>query len=222
MASNVVFNGVTYSIPAVADDGWGPDLSAYFISIASNALQKTGGSFTLTADADFGASYGLKSAYYTSKGTNPASNGAMRLANAEGIYWRNAANSGNLGLIVNASNALQFNGSDILSQPTVTGTRASPSAVVAGTGIAFTGSSYFNMWFIEGSGGAVTISANPQIAAGSVVGQRLKLVCRNNTNTVTFSDGTGLDLNGDCVMGSSSILELFWDGTNWVEEYRRT
>lgn len=131
MASNVVFNGVTYSIPAVADDGWGPDLSAYFISIASNALQKTGGSFTLTADADFGATYGLKSAYYTSKGTNPASSGAMRLANAEGIYWRNAANSGNLGLVVNSSNALQFNGTSLLLSGLIVNADIDAAAAIA-------------------------------------------------------------------------------------------
>jgi hypothetical protein len=115
MASNITFNGVTYSIPAVGDDGWGSDLSAYFIAIASGALQKTGGNFTLTAEADFGATFGLKSAYLKSQAANPASAGIIRLGNNENISWRNFANSADLSLKVNASNALEFNGAAIIS-----------------------------------------------------------------------------------------------------------
>jgi hypothetical protein len=110
MASNVVFNGATYSIPDEGDSSWGTDLTNYFISIASNAFQKTGGTFTLTAEANFGGTYGLKTAYYKSQGTNPASTGVVRLANAEGVYWRNAANAANLELVVNSSDQLVFNG----------------------------------------------------------------------------------------------------------------
>ncbi len=103
----------------------------------------------------------------------------------------------------------------------VTGTRASPSAIVAGTGIAFTGADARQLWFIEGSGGAVDVSANPQIAAATTVGQELTLVGRSDTNTVTLENGTGLDLNGECVLGASSVLSLVWDGSAWVEMSRR-
>ncbi len=105
-------------------------------------------------------------------------------------------------------------------RPAVTGTRASPSAIVAGTGVAFTGTYSRNVWFIQGSGGAVTVSANPQIAAGNHVGQQLKLVGRNDTNTVTLADGTGMSLNGNITMGADSSLSLEWDGTNWREDCR--
>ena len=71
MASSLVFNGVSYSIPAEGDSGWGPDLTAYFISIASNAFQKTGGSFTLTSEANFGNSFGVSSLYLKSRAANP-------------------------------------------------------------------------------------------------------------------------------------------------------
>lgn len=114
MASNITFNGVTYSIPAVGDDGWGSDLSAYFIAIASGALQKTGGNFTLTAEANFGATFGLKSAYLKSQATNPASAGIVRLGNNESISWRNNANNADINLKVNASDSLEFNGASIL------------------------------------------------------------------------------------------------------------
>lgn len=114
MATNVTFNGVTYSVPAEGDTGWGPDLSAYFISIASNAFQKTGGSFTLTAEANFGATYGLKSVYYKSAAANPASAGALRLGNTQGVYWRNNANNADIGLVVTAGDTLQFNSANVI------------------------------------------------------------------------------------------------------------
>lgn len=114
MASNVTFNGTTYSIPDVGDSGWGANVSSYLTAIASGALQKTGGTFTLTADTDFGATYGLKASYYKSRATNPASSGQVRLGNAEYIKWRNAANNADLTLGFNASDALQVNGSNLL------------------------------------------------------------------------------------------------------------
>lgn len=104
---------------------------------------------------------------------------------------------------------------------TVTGSRASPSSITAAGGIAFTGSNDANMWFIQGNAGAVTVSANPQIAAGSVVGQRLILIGRSATNTVTLADSNGLSLNGSWVGGLDSSISLTWDGTNWVELARR-
>lgn len=130
MASNITFNGVTYSIPAVGDDGWGSDLSAYFIAIASGALQKTGGNFTLTAEANFGATYGLKTAYIKSQAANPASSGAIRLGNAESIKWRNAANNADLDLTVNASNALQFNGSSFTLSGSIVNADINASAAI--------------------------------------------------------------------------------------------
>lgn len=96
--------------------GWGSNVSNYLIAIAAGCLQKTGGAFTLSAETDFGASFGLKSLYYKSRAINPAATGAFRLANAEtGIVWRNAANSADLALTVNASNQLSFNGTPIES-----------------------------------------------------------------------------------------------------------
>lgn len=114
MSTNVTLNGVTYAIPAEGDSGWGTVLSNYFIAISTSVLQKTGGTFTLTAEADFGATYGLKSAYLKSQASNPSGVGVVRLGNTEAVSWRNAANSANLSLAVDASNNLQFNGSNVL------------------------------------------------------------------------------------------------------------
>lgn len=113
MATNVVLNGVSYSIPAPGDTAWGESLSNYLVASATGFLQKAGGTFTLTAEVDFGASFGLKGLYLKSRTANPASAGQVRLGNTDGIYWRNAANSANLGLVVGADNLLTFNGTAI-------------------------------------------------------------------------------------------------------------
>lgn len=108
-------NGSTYSVPAVGDSGWGASLSNYLIAISTGTLQKTGGAFTLTAEVDFGTTYGLKTAYLKSRGTNVSSAGVVRLANDELVAWRNAGNSADLGLKVNVSNVLEFNGAPLVS-----------------------------------------------------------------------------------------------------------
>lgn len=106
-----------------------------------------------------------------------------------------------------------------VSSLTISGSRASANSIVAGTGItAPSGTS--QLQFVEGSGGAVDVSANPQISAGDAVGQLLILVGRSDTNTVTLEHGTGLVLNGTCVLSADSVLTLVWDSTNWVEVNR--
>lgn len=107
------------------------------------------------------------------------------------------------------------------ASPNIVGSTGSPTLITAVGGISFSGSNYSNTNFIKGSGGAVTVTANPQIAAGSSVGQVLVLIGEDNTNTVTLADGTGLSLNGGIVMGLQSVIELKWDGTVWVEQSRR-
>ena len=109
MASTIVFNGTSYSIPAEGDSGWGTDVSNYLIAISTNVLQRSGGSFVLTSELDFGNSFGVKLPYLKSVATNPSGTGIVRLGNNESIGWRNAANNADLLLTTNASNVLQFN-----------------------------------------------------------------------------------------------------------------
>lgn len=123
MATVISFNGTTYTIPAEGDSSWGTNVSNYLIAISTAVLQKSGGSFVLTAELDFGNTYGIKTAYVKSTGTNPSSGGVIRLANNESVSWRNAANSGDLGLKLSASDWLQFNAvnlADISTAQTLT------------------------------------------------------------------------------------------------------
>jgi microcystin-dependent protein len=110
MAVNQVFNGVTYPIPTAGDLKWGPPLTRYLVALGSSALSPAGGIFTLTADVNFGTSFGLLATYYKSSSSNIAGTGILRLANTDTVGWRNFANSADLLLGVNASNALTFNG----------------------------------------------------------------------------------------------------------------
>lgn len=114
MATNVTLNGTVYSIPAEGDSSWGTNVSNYLIAISTACLQRSGGSFTLTADIDFGTSFGLKTAYIKSKATNTSGTGFIRLGNTESVKWRNAANSADLDLTLDASDVLKFNGNPIL------------------------------------------------------------------------------------------------------------
>lgn len=121
MSLNVTFNGLVYIIPETGEVGWGGNTTSYLIAIAAGALQKTGGSFTLSAETDFGASFGLKSLYYKSRSTNIATTGILRLNNnSDAINWRNSANNANIALYVDSSDNLSYNGTFVLtgSSPT--------------------------------------------------------------------------------------------------------
>lgn len=115
MAQTITFNGVSYTIPDVGDTGWGQNLTNYFVGIPQGCLQKTGGVFTLTADVDFGASFGLLPQYIKSRASNPATAGILRLAVGDLIEWRNNGNSANLTLGLNATDFLSFSGNGIIA-----------------------------------------------------------------------------------------------------------
>ncbi len=111
-ATSVSWMGTTFSIPGVGESDWaGPTkVDGFLVSVGTNALSKAGGTYTLTADVNFGASFGLVSPYFTSVTSNAGTTGVLRLANTECLSWRNAANSANVAFCVNASNALTYNG----------------------------------------------------------------------------------------------------------------
>jgi hypothetical protein len=185
LAQNITFNGVVYTIPDTGDDSWGLNLENYFIAIPQGALQKTGGVFTLSADVNFGATYGLLSSYFKTRGTNPASSGLIRLNLTDTIAWRNNANSANLALAVNGTDQLTFNGSAIY-----------PGAITALTGDVTA----------SGPGSvASTIGANKvlnsmlrQSAALSLIGRAANStgdiadISAGSDNTVLLRSGTAL------------------------------
>lgn len=157
MSLNVTFNGAMYIIPETGEVGWGGNTTSYLVAIAAGALQKTGGSFTLSSELDFGASFGIMSLYYKSRNSNVATSGILRLNNnSDSVSWRNFANSGNLPLTVDASDRLSYNGS-----PVLTGT--GPSAYVS----SITGTA--NQVIASSPTGAVTLSLPQSINSTAAV-----------------------------------------------------
>jgi hypothetical protein len=110
MAQNILFNGQAYVIPDTGEEDWGDNLTDFFVAIPQGALQKTGGNFTLSADVNLGDNFGPLVVYVKSVEDNIATAGFIRMANAELIEWRNAANSANLTLGIDGSGNLAFNG----------------------------------------------------------------------------------------------------------------
>lgn len=132
MAQSTTLNNVTFSIPDPGDTGaWGANLTAFFVAISPAVLQKSGGLFAITSDVDFGASFGLKSLYFSSRNANPASAGNLRLSNTDLIAFRNFANSGNLTISTDSSDNLTFNGTKVTISGAIVNADISPSAAIA-------------------------------------------------------------------------------------------
>jgi hypothetical protein len=173
IAISVLFNGIVYSIPETGEESWGENLTTYFVAIPQGALQKTGGSFTLSADVNFGASFGLLSRYFSTRTASPSTAGLVRLAVADSIGWRNNANSANLLLAVNGSDQLTFNGSAVY-----------PGGITALTGdVTATGPGSVAATI---SNNAVTDAKFRQSAALSVVGN----ATNSTANVSDISAGT--------------------------------
>lgn len=105
------------------------------------------------------------------------------------------------------------------SHRVVVGTRAAPTELVGATGLPFTSTSWDTINFIQGSGGAVTLTAAARIQAGTVVGQRLTLIGRSDAQNVIIPDGQGVETGGqNLILMADTIIVFVWDGTNWVLE----
>src|ERR1035437_7733864 len=134
MATTVSFNGSSYSVPAYGDSNWAQgagNLSAYLIAIPAGTLQTVGGTFTLSADVNFGASFGLLSKYFQTVAASPATAGVIRLSIGDTIDWGTANNA----LSVTGTDAY-WNGSKILTAANYVGTVVQKREVyIAGTAL---------------------------------------------------------------------------------------
>lgn len=114
MSVNVTIAGTTYAFPTEGEENWGPVVSNWAVAVSTQLLQRTGGSFSLTADVNFGATFATVQAYLKSRTSNIAAAGFVRMARTDTVSWRNHANGADLPLGVDASNNLTFNGNIIL------------------------------------------------------------------------------------------------------------
>ena len=139
MSTPISWGNSTYNIPAFGDSGYAQgagNLSQFLVSIPAVALQISGGTYNITSDFNFGSNYGLISKYFTSRSSNAATAGAVRLAIGDTIDW----GTGNLALGVNAG-VLTFNGGTFLSSTAAIGGDLSgflpnPTVATVGTSLA--------------------------------------------------------------------------------------
>ena len=129
MSLALTVNGQIYQYPEQGDTGWGQAATLWAQAVTSGMLQKSGGSFPLTANVDFGASFGLISSFFGSRSANIAQSSPFRLANTDAVAWRDAANATDLLLNINGSDKLQFAGSELLTSTYASITNANISTV---------------------------------------------------------------------------------------------
>jgi len=140
-AVTVTVNGSSHTIPQTNERGWGTNVTAWIQAISQNTLQPSGGTFTLTADTNFGANFGLVSPYFKSRNSLLSSAGVLRLGNTDTIGFRNNANSANLLLGVDTSDRLTFNAVPFLPSAALTASRAlasDASGVVSASSVTLT------------------------------------------------------------------------------------
>ena len=146
-------------------------------------------------------------------------NNALNSENNAATSETNAANSASAALQSEINAAASEAAAAISASVagfTLVGTRAVPTVITAAGGINFTSSTYNTLNFIVGTG-ATTVTKNPRIQAGTLVGQRLKLIGRDDTAVVRLADGNGIVTGGLTLnIAQNSVVDFVWDGAAWV------
>lgn len=108
------------------------------------------------------------------------------------------------------------------------GSIASPRTVAAAVGIT-SGASHMDTGvdsqtiIAQGpSTGTTAVTANPQIEAGTSIGQKMTIIGGSDTDVFTLSDGNGLSLKGDWASNLRNVIRLEFDGVLWTEVSRNT
>ena len=102
--------------------------------------------------------------------------------------------------------------------PVVTGSIGAPELItVSGISVIDVAN---EMIFIAGNGGAIDITADPQIEAATATGSILTLFGTSDVDNITLENGNGLKLNGSILMDSGKVLSLVFDGVDWSEVAR--
>lgn len=100
---------------------------------------------------------------------------------------------------------------------TVTGSFESPVVVTQAGGIT-PGGYPSEFMFVKSDDGQFTISANPQIAPGTMIGQTLTLMGTDDDDAFAFVEGNGVFAGNAAInpLLANSVLTLTWIGTVWA------
>lgn len=216
MSTSLVVNGVSYLYPDTGDQSWGTVASAWAAAVTSGTLQKSGGTFTLTADVNFGATYGLLSKYFTSVTANPASTGQVRLASTDSVSWRNNANGADLALAKDTSDRLTWGGNPIISSTALTASRALVSDASGVVSVATTTSA--EIGYVNGVTSAIQTQMNLKapLASPTFTGTittpltASRVVVSNGSSQLAVSTTTSTEI--DFVHGVTSAIQAQIDG----------
>ena len=110
MSVNLTIAGQSFPFPTVGENNWGQNVTNWATAVSTYLLQRTGGSFALTNDVNFGANFATVQIYLKSRSSNLSTAGFIRMAVGDSVAWRNNANNGNLLLVPDGSNNLTFAG----------------------------------------------------------------------------------------------------------------
>jgi hypothetical protein len=94
-----------------------------------------------------------------------------------------------------------------------------PVLITAAGGIPVLGSVREVIW-VAGDGGPVTVTAVPQIAPGTTIGQELYIFGTSDDAMVILHNGDGLTLNGTVSLVNHASIYLVWTGLTWNEVLR--
>ncbi len=226
MSTVVTVAGSNYSVPQEGDTGWANDVTDLLIQLAtsSKVLQITSTSFPLLQELSFGNTYGLKSAYIKSVAANPSGTGIIRLGNTEGVSWRNAGNTLDLALTVNASDDLTYNSTKLALSGNIVNADINASAAIA----------YSKLNIADGdlaiakTNGLQTALNNlaPMTTAGDIikggasgVPERLAI---GATDTLLRSNGTTVEWSSAFKINSSNNATLASAGAKTLSVYGTT
>lgn len=192
MVVSLSINGQTFLYPEENDIEWAFDATGWARALSSGTLQFTGGNWDLSAEADFGDTYGFITPYVKSNSTPLPVSGTLRLGTEDLVTWRNSDDDGDLVLGVNSEGQLIFNGEvlDVGTTPTVSDT-ATIDMDISGTEI---------------SGNVQSDSlTNVQINSAAAIA-RSKLAA-GTVNRLVYNDGsTGLFADLAAITASRALV----------------
>lgn len=178
MSQSADFNGETHTIPEQNERGWGPAVTALLIALAENALTST---LSLLAEMDLGSTYGIRAKWFRSRTASPAEAGAVRLARADTVSWRNEANDDDHTLGPDEFDELHWNDTAVALQDAV-------SPAVLTLGFVSSGNDTTKRYSCPGGPAAAAGTTELQITAPySLKVARLYVKCASApTGTCTF------------------------------------
>lgn len=212
MSVNLNVNGVVYRYPETGDTNWGQVTTLWAQAVTNGMLQKAGGNFTLTADVDFGGNFGIITKYVTSRTSNPAVSGAIRLAQGDAVSYRNFANSADLALSSNVSDQLTFNGAVLLdaSYSNIVNANISASAAIVFSKMA---ALTVSRAIVSDASGVIIAATTTSTEIGYVNGVTSAIQTQLNSK-LNLSGGTmvgSLLLNGDPTLALEPATKQYVD-----------